>query len=419
MKLEKIILFLIILYLIYQILCKNNIIEGFKWIKREDCKYKTNKTVLHVLKKYGIGKGDLTNWDMYLPCTYNNVDLELRSIPPAELGKNLFIINNCDAITSKNNLWKILVDKHGLMQTLKMMPETYILKNFDMCRYKNKYKADIKVDNCPYKFSDFFDNYVESKRAIGDLDRFIQGHKQGKLYILKKNIQRQKGLKITNKFNDVIFGKQNGYVIAQDLLQNPYLINGRKINLRVYLLIVCKNDKIEAYAHKNGFIYYTAEKFKKNCIEMGPNVTTGYIDRQVYVDNPLTLEDFRLYLDNQHRKMGLEEVKLIYDNERKLSKILFDKIYLILNKVIEAAVGHICGTKNVPTHISEQTSFQLFGVDFSVSDKLEPHIMEINKGPDLGAKDKRDKHVKIGVATDILTTLGLTNETMNNFIKIY
>lgn len=383
MSLEKILLFLIGFYIIYFQLYKNDTIENFKWMKRDSCKYKTNKTLLHVLKKYGIGKGDLVDWNMYVPCSYNNVDLELRSIPP-QPNKKIFIIHNCDAITSKNNLWKIILNKYGLGGAKKIMPETYILKNFD--------------------------NSI-------DRDRFVQGYEKGKLYILKKNIQRQRGLKITNKPDDVLYGANKGYVIAQDLLQNPYLINGRKINLRIYLLIVCKNNKIEAFAHKNGFMYYTATKFKKNSTDIKYNVTTGY-DRKIYATNPLTLEDFRYYLDNTYRKLYPEESKLLYNSE-KISDALFYKIYQMLNKVINAADGHICGTKNVPSHISGQTSFQLFGVDVAVDNSLCTQIMEINKGPDLNAKDERDKQVKINVITDILTTLGLTEEKINNFIKIY
>lgn len=382
----NIFLLIIILYLIY-IEFNNSVIENFKWIKREKCEYKTNQTILNALQKYNISKGNINDWNLYLPCTYNNIKYESKLIPKSKLGKKIFLINNCDAITSKNNLWKLIINKYGLSDAKKIMPETYILQNF------NKY-----INN-------------------DDKKRFIKNYTNGKLYILKKNIQRQQGLKITDNFSDIINGYNNGYVIAQDLLQNPYLINGRKINLRVYLLIVCKNDKLTAYAHNNGFMYYTSEKFKKNTTDMKCNVTTGYVDRQIYIDNPLTLLDFKKYLDNPDRNLNEYESKLVYNN--KLSILLFNRIYSILNKIIKSSIGHICGTYNVPKHISKQTSFQLFGVDFSVSNKLEPQIMEINKGPDLNAKDARDKQVKETVAIDTLTILGLTDEKSNSYVKIY
>jgi len=48
---------------------------------------------------------------------------------------------------------------------------------------------------------------------------------------MKKNIQRQGGLLPTK---NLLHHLTQGYVIAQKLLQDPYLISGRKINCRVY-----------------------------------------------------------------------------------------------------------------------------------------------------------------------------------------
>ena len=50
--------------------------------------------------------------------------------------------------------------------------------------------------------------------------------------------------------------------------------------------------------------------------------------------------------------------------------------------------------------------------------KLEPQIMEINKGPDLGAKDIRDKQVKSKVVTDMFNLVGLIDGKNNQFTKI-
>jgi glutathione synthase/RimK-type ligase-like ATP-grasp enzyme len=44
--------------------------------------------------------------------------------------------------------------------------------------------------------------------------------------------------------------------------------------------------------------------------------------------------------------------------------------------------------------------FQLYGVDVAIDDKLKPMIMEVNKGPDLTAKDGRDKDLKVNLSKD-------------------
>ena len=63
-------------------------------------------------------------------------------------------------------------------------------------------------------------------------------------------------------------------------------------------------------------------------------------------------------------------------------------------------------------------SFQLYGVDVAIDSELRPQIMEINKGPDLTAKDERDKRLKINMCKDMLKSVGLVKNDNNNFINI-
>ena len=46
-----------------------------------------------------------------------------------------------------------------------------------------------------------------------------------KLYILKKNVQRQEGIKITSDLNTLLNSFKDSYIIIQELLQNPFLVN--------------------------------------------------------------------------------------------------------------------------------------------------------------------------------------------------
>ena len=48
--------------------------------------------------------------------------------------------------------------------------------------------------------------------------------------------------------------------IIQEMLTKPYCVNGRKVNIRVYMLVVCFNNQTKCYIHENGFMYYTYNK---------------------------------------------------------------------------------------------------------------------------------------------------------------
>ena len=383
-------LVLIIFYIIY-IKCTNifklktkNFANNKKEIetswKINTCPYIVTENIVSVFEENNIKENNKTSkTNIYLPCTYDNIENEIKNM---ELNTNIknkvFIIHNADQLVAKDLLWKNIVAKYGLDESLTLTPMTYIL---------------------------YEDN---------DIKRLNQDYNKNKLYILKKNIQRQTGLKICNNLDDIIKNKKE-YVLAQELLQDPYLIKGRKINLRIYVLVVCNKNNYTVYAYNDGFMYYTKDLFKINSIDTGPNITTGYFkDRKVYEENPLTHQDFRKYLDDNDRE--LTSIEQSFKNSGiKLSDHIFNNIYELNKKVFSAFYGKIGNGEKLYNH----DSFQLFGVDVAIDKNLNAKIMEVNKGPDLGSKDERDGEVKKGVIKDILKTIGVIENDNNKFIKIY
>lgn len=340
-----------------------NINKPIKFNRNINCKYMMGSTMKKMLKKHNIKETKKEDWMIYIPCTYNHINKEIADVHPTNNDQRVFIINNADELSAKHLIWTNLVKTYGRDIATRLMPTTYLLRDKDdMILFKKEYNKD-------------------------------------KIYILKKNIQRQKGLKITSNKNEIMNGKKDGYIVVQELLQDPYIINGRKINMRFYLLVIHQDKEVDSYVYNDGFMYYTRDKFKKNSIEDGPNITTGYIDRKVYKENPLTHDDFRKYLD----------VKI----NIKLSTIVFKEIYNMLS----LAINSIPFTPS--ENLKDNITFQLFGADIALNDKLHPQLIEINKGPDLGAKGLRDKKVKYGMVQDALKILKIIPQTGDNgFIKI-
>jgi len=255
----------------------------------------------------------------------------------------------------------------------------------------------------PYTWDLTDDNEVELFKKQFDCN---------KIYITKNNYQRQEGLEIHTKL-ETILNSRNKYILVQELLQDPYLISKRKINLRVYVLVIKDNySNIKLQFYRDGFMYYTPEFFEPNTDSFKKNITTGYIDRQVYVENPLTHMDFRVWLDDPNRELTDIEIyiKTNYPNI-KLSDFIFSQIYEQLGFVFQT-YETIVGSKSLGV------SFQLYGVDVAINKDLKPMLMEINKGPDLSAKDGRDKDLKVNLCTDVLKSVGLIDNINNNFITV-
>lgn len=223
-------------------------------------------------------------------------------------------------------------------------------------------------------------------------------------YFLKKNMQRQEGAMITRDRDYIRKGSyKDGYVVCQELLQDPMLVNGRKTNMRYYLLVVTNGREAKFYVYNNGFMYYTPEHFKKGSIDKDVNVTTGYIDRKVYEDNPLTHRDLYSYMSSKAHAAGaagiLEKNTLEFFGR---FRSLYEKTILDANR----------DTRNM--------RFNVFGVDIAPDENLNVKIMEVNKAPDLSYKDQRDAAVKLNMVRDMLALVGAGGKggVPGNFVMV-
>jgi len=347
------------------------------------CMYIKDDTFYDALKKNSFKlTNNIKEASLIVPCTYETteteiLDLEKNGIRDNKYGDSvrIFMLNNTDHLVSKILLWKYLVNKYGKEESSRLIPYTWDLTNDD-------------------EFNEFKNQYNNSK-----------------IYITKNNQQRQEGIEIHTSI-DSILNSRGKYLLVQELLQDPYLVNGRKINLRVYVLIIRDtygNIKLQVY--KDGFMYYTKELFQKNDSSFEKNITTGYVDRQIYIDNPLTHNDFRKYLDDPNRKKSLIEEYYNQEYNNKLSNYVFSQLYQLIASVFKTY-------ENVVGNYTNGVSFQLYGADVAINDNLQSMIMEVNKGPDLTAKDGRDRELKINLCTDILKSVGLLENINNQFITV-
>ncbi len=346
-----------------------------------DCSYIKKGCFYEALQKNNFKKTDnILEASLIMPCTYETTDKEFAEIKRKKILENIygenvriFMLKNTDYLVSKIVLWLIIKNFYGASEACKIMPYTWNLNS----------KQDI---------NDFKKKFVKDR-----------------LYIVKNNTQRQEGLLILDNLESIINSNKK-YLLVQELLQDPYLINGRKINLRVYCLFI-KNSKgsVKICIYKDGFMYYTPEFFEKNTKEFSKNITTGYVDRKVYQENPLTHDDFRTYLDSNR---NLSEIESNLRNKNiKLSEYVFTQIYDLL-KSVYYIYTNLLSVEDIGI------GFQLYGADIAINDNLNPSLMEINKGPDLTAKDGRDRELKLKLSEDILKCVGLLPNVNNNFTTV-
>jgi len=297
--------------------------------------------------------------DLFLPCSYSYAERELSMAIPENSDSLVYAIPGMDNVVSKDGLWLCLVRKYGLSGATQLMPMTYVL----------------------------YDQADRSRFIHGASFQTTTTSGGNAVYIVKKNIQRQEGLLLMRK-SDLLASplqlqnlSQQGYVVLQEFMDDPYLIAGHKINLRVYVFVKCRGGQQSAYMYPDGFVYYTPKVYMYST-DPGSTITTGY-SRELYEKYPLSHSDLRRYL-------GFNA-----------SMTLFHNIRDNIKKTMKAVTSVIC------TMQKGRANFQLFGTDFQINQDLSVRVLEWNKGPSMSEFDTRDAALKKDVQAAALSLLGI------------
>lgn len=310
--------------------------------------------------------------DLYIPCGYSNAELELYNLPSENVANSkIFAIAGCDILAGKDSLWQQLEKTYSRDGAKLLMPETYITT------------------------------------SATDLDLFERSYHIENIYILKKNIQRKEGIIILDNLLNILatIKRDPRYIIIQHYITNPFLIQKRKLNIRLYIAIVCEpsNKTVRTYLYTHGKCIYTNQDYDpKDINKLEAHLTSLNLNTQIYTKAPESLTQLAEFI-------GAQEYNTVWD-----------KIVYKLGRVMHAIKPLVCqdgkGAMN----------FQIFGMDVMLDQNMEPWILEFNKGPDMTYKTPNDGKMKTQLYKDLFCLVGLSNkdekkcnlETQKNWISI-
>ena len=227
--------------------------------------------------------------------------------------------------------------------------------------------------------------------------------------------------------------------VVQRYLARPYLIDGRKFDLRIYVL-VSGVDPLRVYIHDEGltristakytlknltnnFAHLTNYSINKNApnfkaaeFNSNPNAASasnddgdGDEETPIESDKPgctkkppqvdPEMEGFKWSLAAFRRWLAQREGKEVMEQT-------FDRIFDLCLKAVIAAEGEI--TPHLHSSAQYRTNcFELFGCDVILDNDLRPHLLEVNVSPSLMGSSPLDKKIKGLVIADLLHIVGL------------
>ncbi|KAF5909022.1 putative tubulin polyglutamylase TTLL9 isoform X1, partial [Clarias magur] len=199
---------------------------------------------------------------------------------------------------------------------------------------------------------------------------FVEEFKRspGSIWIMKPVARSQgKGIFLFRKLKDIMEWKKDGIRseeqkdeaqveshVAQRYIENPYLINGRKFDLRIYVLVTSYLP-LKAWLYRDGFARFSNTRFSLSSID----------DQYVHLTNVAVQKTAPDYDPEKGCKWHMQQLRcyLTAKHGREAVEALFKDIDTIFIRSLQSVQKVI---------INDKHCFELYGYDILLDQDLKP-----------------------------------------------
>ncbi|XP_055956580.1 tubulin polyglutamylase ttll6 isoform X1 [Patella vulgata] len=225
--------------------------------------------------------------------------------------------------------------------------------------------------------------------------------KKNKTYILKPESGCQgKGIWVTKNPKEV---KPHEHQICQVYLNKPFLIDGFKFDLRLYV-VVTSCDPLRIFLFKDGLARFATHKYSEPTNNNSDNV---YMHLTNYAINKHS-SDFIKDDDEAGSKRRITTImKYLQDKGYDVDK-LWDDIDDVITKTMISAHSVLKHNYRTcfPNHVKGSACFEILGFDILLDRKLRPLVLEVNHSPSFNTDAQIDRDIK---GTLVWDTLNIVN----------
>jgi tubulin polyglutamylase TTLL6/13 len=236
--------------------------------------------------------------------------------------------------------------------------------------------------------------------------------KKNRTFIVKPEASSQgRGIFLTRNIDAVQPGE---HFVAQRYLCKPYLIDGLKFDLRLYVLLAgC--DPLRIYLYNDGLVRFATETYVSPTPDNLENICMHLTNYAINKDNPNFIFNENAENDNVGHKRGIKAVFRLLEEQGHDIKKLWDEIKRIIIKTF-ASVQPILAHSYKSCHPDEPYNnmcFELLGFDIMLDHKLKPWLIEVNHTPSFTTDTPLDRTIKKGAIKDALKLMNCTLEFKN------
>ncbi|MGH0139629.1 UNVERIFIED_CONTAM: hypothetical protein FKN15_040500 [Acipenser sinensis] len=197
------------------------------------------------------------------------------------------------------------------------------------------------------------------------------------------------------------------HFIVQEYLDKPFLMEGYKFDLRIYILVT-SCDPLRIFLYNDGLVRMGTEKYHP---PSDTNLSQLYMHLTNYSVNKHNENFERDETADKGSKRSISWfTQFLRTNDYDVSKFWGDVSELVVKTLIvaEPHVLHayrMCRPGQPPG--SDSVCFEILGFDIILDRKLKPWLLEINRAPSFGTDQKIDYDVKKGVLLNALRLLNI------------
>uniref|UniRef100_A0A8C9PNI3 Tubulin tyrosine ligase like 6 n=1 Tax=Spermophilus dauricus TaxID=99837 RepID=A0A8C9PNI3_SPEDA len=234
----------------------------------------------------------------------------------------------------------------------------------------------------------------------GNLQTYSRSRKN-KTYICKPDSGCQgRGIFITRTVKEI---KPEEDMICQLYISKPFIIDGFKFDLRIYVLVT-SCDPLRIFVYKEGLVRFATTSYSYPCTDNLDDICmhlTNYsinkhssnFIQDAYCGSKRKLSTFNTYMENHGFNVG------------QIWKAIED---VIIKTIISAypVIKHNYHTC-FPGHTLNSACFEILGFDILLDHKLKPWLLEVNHSPSFSTDSRLDKDVKDSLLYDTLVLINL------------
>ncbi|KAM3717069.1 Tubulin polyglutamylase ttll-5 [Dirofilaria immitis] len=302
--------------------------------------------------------------------------------------------SNCNIIWTGSHLKPHVLRAMASWQRVNHFPRSFLLTRKDKL-YECLRRAQILFGNSYNIIPEFF---VTPKDYQKFVDHFnAQSHGLKPFIVKPVASSRGNGIFIIQSPGDIPLGSP---MLVSRYIENPYLLNGHKFDLRLYVLVTSFNPLV-AYMYSEGLARFASEKYScsaKNYDQHFSHLTNYSLNKNngKFIRNESADTE-----DNGHKwTLGALLRKLQHNGID--TNLLMVRVEDVVLKTLFSVQGQIAAaSKNVVAY--SKCCFELFGFDVLIDTDLKPWLLEVNLSPSLSCDTPLDLQLKSSLVCNVLT----------------